>query len=668
MHRPASRRLKLLLSGALGALALASTTLTAQASDDGATGASQVTVVNEKSSCDITLPGGYGATVTATADGQSARLDEPGSSKGGVFSLNDGGHQILLPARALADVRDHRVALERYDTAALANRSCGISLPKSTHATTVTRGGYRLGRLTVRTLDSTGAQADIGLVMLMNVDDQDLVTTDLTTFGGLAKIAVPVGHYAVVALTGSIVTSSYTFVINPEFTVRDNTTVTLDQRTATVQAAPPSTPKPAELVSSSINVGRTDGSGAPSWGSYWNLDPRPATFKFNPTGTVAHGRFVVTPEFELQSPISASTPYAYHIAEAYDHVPAAFPTRVDPTKLATVIRDYGADTTPSTVLSVNVPQTPWQASAPGQVMYEGFSWVPLGVRRAEYFSTGPEPTLWSTIIDGDSEINTPWHSFEAGTTTHQGFHLGPQHPGVLEDPQGVGTVCPACTSDGTLEFGIYPINDNNPGDVAVASFDDPANTASFELRRDGETLAEADQGPLGVMISAPTGSARYELSEHWTRNRSYAPLSTGSDTTWTFTADSSGTPGHLPTNWECLDGGSSCTALPLLYAYYQADGTLLNSLTPGPHTLTLSVEHQEHSVAPAVSGAAVSVSYDDGATWKTATTNGSRGNYHATFQVPSSDTNGFVAVRIAAWDKAGNRIDQTVRRAYSVTP
>jgi hypothetical protein len=31
-----------------------------------------------------------------------------------------------------------------------------------------------------------------------------------------------------------------------------------------------------------------------------------------------------------------------------------------------------------------------------------------------------------------------------------------------------------------------------------------------------------------------------------------------------------------------------------------------------------------------------------------------------------TDGNGYVALRVSAWDKAGNRIDQTVLRAYRV--
>lgn len=639
--------------------------------------------------CEVTLRGGLRAVVSAQGGEETAHLIDPSAAKGGVFAVNSGGHQILVPAAALPDLRSGAADISAYDTALLAEHTCGTPAPEQG---TVTRaadtGGtaragrgsahrpYKLARLTIRTLNTEGVPADKGWIQLLNVDDERLVNVHfLFTHNGVGRWALPVGHYAALAMMDAdIVNDDYTFVINPEFTLTRDTTITLDERTATVHAATPTTPRPSTLESSSVDVGRSDGSGPGDWIAWFNLSSHPATFTFNPSGRVRHGGFVVDPSYELNSPSTAPKPYHYHVAEAFDHVPERFPTKVDPAGLATVQRDYGAPGAAGATLSINIPQTRWQvASGPANI--QGFSTIQLGTSRTEYYSGGPTPVDWITAMDSrDSEtMYTAFHEYRAGTTLKQSLLTGPEHPGVYEDLTGTGTTCPACAARGALQFDIYPVGDNMPGDVEPWPFTGGSNAVSFELRRgdcaEGRcgVLAQGDYDPEGVSITAPEGTARYRLVEKWTRAAAGVQfLSTASETTWAFTADSGGTHGRIPANWTCVDGSHDCSALPLLYAYYKADADLLNNLVPGAHTLTLDVEHQQHSVAPPISGASVSVSYDDGATWVPAAVTGDEGHYRASFTVPATGTDGYTAIRIAAWDRAGNRIDQTVQRAYTI--
>jgi hypothetical protein len=190
-----------------------------------------------------------------------------------------------------------------------------------------------------------------------------------------------------------------------------------------------------------------------------------------------------------------------------------------------------------------------------------------------------------------------------------------------------------------------------------------SESTTLELLRDGTQIGSSSAAPLLTSVAVPSGRARYQLVERTDRAVTTLPLSTSSQTTWTFTAD----PGHgpvVPANWSCVDGGSDCTPLPMLFAYYDTDSSLTNSLAAGRHTLRLDVDHQERSDAPAVTGAEVSLSYDDGATWVPAHVSGGNGRFGARFTVPATGGDGYVALRVSAWDGAGNRIDQTVLRAY----
>ena len=65
----------------------------------------------------------------------------------------------------------------------------------------------------------------------------------------------------------------------------------------------------------------------------------------------------------------------------------------------------------------------------------------------------------------------------------------------------------------------------------------------------------------------------------------------------------------------------------------------------------------------------MSASYDDGKTWtrpRAAASHGG-GNFSATInQPPLSATSGFVSLRVAARDQAGNSVTQTIIRAYGL--
>jgi hypothetical protein len=625
--------------------------------------------------CDVVLPGGLKAAVSVQNGHLTARPADPAPAKGGVMSFNVGGHQYLLTQSALRDVTNRTADLSAYDTTRLAESACGIPDPAQSDAMAAgMKSGrpagedlprkYKLHRLTVHALDVNGKPTDQP-ILVVNVDDERLASSAQVSSAGVAKFVLPEGHYAAFMADNGALTST-TFVFNPEFTFKDDSSLTLDLRDATSELTLPQTPRPATLESWSWSIGRSDGVHDGNLVSFFGLGTSLPVMHFNPTGTVEHGKFTFDPVFDLSSPASATEPYQYHIAEPTDHIPASFPAKVDASSLATVKRDYGAPSVQVPVAySLASPMLPWQAetSTPSA---GGFSLVSLGTSRTEYFTGTP---LWQSAVDGDDNgrtIYTPYHRYEAGTTTVERLQTGPQHPTGLADLTGTGQTCSACASGGALQLAILPLNDNNPGDYGFDRINDPLepHQESWQLRRDGELLADEAGEPFNVTVSAPAGKARYQLTEKLSRSITATPLNTGSQTTWTFNGDSAGDNGALPANWKCLQG-TGCTALPLLYPYYSADATLMNNLVPGTHTLTVKVDHQQYSVAPAIAGAEVAFSYDDGANWQPATLTGSDGQYRASFTVPANGTNGYVAIRFSAWDKDGNRIDQTMLRSYT---
>lgn len=622
--------------------------------------------------CHTALPDGTPITVSTQDGVETARPTDPAAVAGGLISVTSAGHQLLLPATALPGLATGAVDPAAYDTAALAQHQCGLTAPTPAYAPRP-HGPYTLGRLTIHTLDETGAAAD-AFVLLTNVDNENLGRVYVDTDTGLAQLNVPVGHYAAMMMTFDSLTQ-YRFTVAADVTVTPSGgSLTLDARTSTISPAIPSTPRPATLESTSIGFSRGDGTAVPDWLDYFNLSPAPTTLLINPIAPVQHGLLVVNPDFELTSPPDAATPYQYHLSEPADQVtPTTFATSVSAAQLATVTRNYVADT-PGTALASNTaePLAEARSGTEGLLDLRGLSLTSTGQTVTEYFTAYPG-TVWKSIVDGDAagddeEISSPF-VLHPGQSSTQSFHAGASHPGVPLDTVGNDVVCGACAARGTLEFDLYPFNDNNPGDVAIADPAVPAGSTEsigFQLSRNGSLVTSAAQGAQGVGVTVPTGRADFQLTETTQRQLTTMPLSTSATTTWSFTADPGAGPA-IPAGWTCPDGGAACTALPLLYAYYGTDGSLTNTLTPGQHTLTLQVAHQQRSVAPPITGASVAVSYDDGANWLPAGTVGGNGHYRATFTVPTPPTGGgFVSVRVSAWDAAGDRIDQTVLRAYRV--
>ncbi|MER5395987.1 hypothetical protein [Streptomyces sp. NPDC002599] len=64
-----------------------------------------------------------------------------------------------------------------------------------------------------------------------------------------------------------------------------------------------------------------------------------------------------------------------------------------------------------------------------------------------------------------------------------------------------------------------------------------------------------------------------------------------------------------------------------------------------------------------IQGATLSVSYDDGTTWKPVKATGRSDTWTACYDAPH---HGYVSLKAEGWDDAGNRITQEVIRAYGL--
>ncbi|MFF0968711.1 hypothetical protein ACWDQO_23770 [Streptomyces sp. NPDC003703] len=625
--------------------------------------------------CQVTLPGGLRATVTGNAGQRTARLTDPARVKESVTTYWSDGHQYLMPSTA-ADGGAAHPGPAAYDVTALADRTCGQAAARPA-AQTATRKGtgraYKMVRLTIDTRDETSVPATSGNLLLTNLDDNTFVRRTYIITHGVVRAVVPAGHYAALFehWKGTSDGLTYWMTINPEFTVRDGTRVTLDASTATVPVPVPVTPRPAQLVSRSFAVYRGDGSGPGAEHGLWFHQQWPSgvsltnKIRVNPgAGPVTHGRFSVVSTFDFASPEGTAQPYAYHLAESADRTLTTYPSKADPATLATVRRSYtgtGGDATPALVVGITVPT--WAART-REILPAAFQFLPAGTEQTEYYSALPD-TAWAQEY-ADTARGTALASglsvYRAGRNPDETFGAGAPHPnGPLATR--VGTVyCGACADATSLRFALLPAGDNTPGHEGVY---ERQSSDSVTLKRDGALYATGESGLSQVSVPVPAGRARYELRLANRSTGADGRLSPGTDTTWTFTAD----PGHgrtLPDDMLCPAEGNACGALPLLYAYTNTDADLMNRLTPGRHTLSLDVGRQQYAPPGVVTGAEMSVSYDDGAHWQKLRTRGGAGRFTADCTVPSTASGHTVSLRLAAWDSTGSRVDQELPGAYQV--
>ena len=201
-----------------------------------------------------------------------------------------------------------------------------------------------------------------------------------------------------------------------------------------------------------------------------------------------------------------------------------------------------------------------------------------------------------------------------------------------------------------LALAIPMFADSDPAD---ASFYDTTVHGSTVVRRDGREIARRDDiAGLGT-FTLPSGPGTYTVVADASRSASLLQepaLSTRTSAEWTFHTGA-GTAEQVPL--PLLDVR---WALPLDDHNRAATGVLCGGLT---------VANQPGLRAPAVRSVAVEVSYDEGATWRkvTVTPKGDRFDV----RIPAGGTaGGYASLRATATDTAGNKVTETVVRAYAL--
>jgi hypothetical protein len=213
-----------------------------------------------------------------------------------------------------------------------------------------------------------------------------------------------------------------------------------------------------------------------------------------------------------------------------------------------------------------------------------------------------------------------------------------------------------CRTENIPVFDVWPRGDSDP-----AHYGEGRTWGTTTLFRDGEQIDDSAR-----FLVERRATYRIEQEAH-TEVGPEHQLAPRTHTAWTFVSEA-------PTELEiedCADvlpSANVCAALPVILLGYDVPLDLRNRAQAGrDFQFTVRTSRAKGYAGPTeVSGVKVSLSYDDGATWQTARVAPERGGEFTvrTHHPKLSDTNGFVSLRVEAWDRGGNRTVQTIERAY----
>jgi subtilisin family serine protease len=373
---------------------------------------------------------------------------------------------------------------------------------------------------------------------------------------------------------------------------------------------------------------------------------------------------------ELDIDAKAALEETYHLH--YDHprgIPATPPALVRRSRLATVPMDLHGD-------------------GPDQLYYLAFSARGDLPTSGPFFTTGVWGPAEHTAYIGPVTSGLQWHramflspggeliahSMEtddrfarSGRAPRESWFEGPFVPAAYELPPELRgglfpVLCGFCREGDRLLPTGYD-GDDEPRHATLAQpWNHQVRLFAGETELELRPLSEDFFG-IGY-FQLPVQAATYRLED-----RSVDPRGGGREvrTTWTFRSAGQTAPSTVPADTFCVLSGltldASCRHEPLISVRYRLGTGLDNAVRGGGvHAFEVTAGHHSQAGGAPIARVAVEVSTDDGATWRHAPS-WPRGGGRVT-ALAFQPRSGHVSIRVKAWDRAGNRVQQEVIRAY----
>ncbi|MBS2553043.1 hypothetical protein KGQ19_39945 [Catenulispora sp. NL8] len=547
----------------------------------------------------------------------------------------------------------------------------GTSAPVQPH--------YPLHILQLNTLDGTGAPSNT-LVILIDTDNVRVFDGQVASYQGIAKVAVPAGNYAAISI--DFIYNDQAGTVRTNFVSEDGITVpatgpvppaTIDERTATSPITF-TTQKPSTEVAGTVQIIRVDPNGVA--GGLGTLTGPGDSVYVSPEAKPATGALNYSVDWVGQSPATAASPYRYNLGVIADQISANQSYAPTDSSLATLHHTFSLDPAFGTNLpsvgsgfvdpyGYGLTMLPATGGSATEYVTGGLDWLTQAALPAVPNSSPTGPPAFALLGD-DARTLT------AGQSVTRNWGQAPIAPNFGQHTAGPNLFnCQACVGAGNLNVTLGMLGDSNR-DTSGLDF---GAAGSSQLYWNG-TLVSSDTNHFGYTLqNIPAGPATVRTVFDFDRSATGISQSTKTHTDVTIPYSGQSDPRlALPSTVPCVPAEAAgtpaapCQILPALTLNYQLNGLDNRDTSHSPvQTLLLSVGHVSYGgygSHAAIDSAKVSVSYDNGATWKDVPTYGFAGTYAAYWANPKAGSP--VELRVTATDRLGGSITQTVTNPYTV--
>lgn len=337
-----------------------------------------------------------------------------------------------------------------------------------------------------------------------------------------------------------------------------------------------------------------------------------------------------------------NSPYVYDLVDPHPgQIPADLTYRPRPEQLATVQMKFYGDTTYASG-EFRWDYRPYRPYAVGFLER-----VDMPGTRTDYVSAQPGTTWAEDALTGPAmavESRSGFITYQPDTTVTDNWYAPIAHP-----RNGSGFWW-SDRQQNFMEVNVQPWTDN--GTDRGGYMQDGTDTLLMKSYQDG-TLVETSAWPSATLTNLPTVTTKYTFDLQANRDPAIYRLSPSTHTVWNVMS---------PPVTDPL----AIVRMAFLQLDYQVSTDLAGNRRGGRQTIDLSASHLPGAVgAGTITGGTLAVSYDDGASWRPVDLERTAaGHWTARFDAPD---HGFVSLKAAAWDSAGNTITQEVTRAYGLT-
>ncbi|WP_306312066.1 S8 family peptidase [Streptomyces hydrogenans] len=260
----------------------------------------------------------------------------------------------------------------------------------------------------------------------------------------------------------------------------------------------------------------------------------------------------------------------------------------------------------------------------------------------------------TTRTDSGTDMTERRHTYRPGQTSTETWWAPAMHPS-----KGTDATCNFCRTDVGTVFRPQLGGDSDPEHYSTTG-----RIRTWMFFRDGEQITD------NTKVMSPQ-KADYVFVEDNARTRDLPGVTLGSRTRTEY-----GFTSVAPTGMRIEDCKATvptaalCEALPVVLLDYRMPTDLTNQ-TPADKRYAFTVDASRalgYEGPTRMAGAEVSVSFDGGATWRSADVDRvDKNSFRASYRHPEAgEGDGFVSVRTAVRDEAGNRTVQTITRAYAL--